>query len=100
MGLVVIRIIFDPNTKHWKGGGYGVGDPWITFGSLRDHFRLFCSLTVPSTLCLAAVGGCGGEQCPSPPPPPPPSSLGWPRLAAAGEKNKEMQRKHDFSATQ
>ena len=26
------------------GGGYGVGDPWITFGSFLDHFRPFCSL--------------------------------------------------------
>ena len=41
----VIRIIFDPNTRQWGGGGvYGVGDPWITFGSFLDHFRPFCSL--------------------------------------------------------
>ena len=40
----VIRIIFDPNTRQWGGGGvYGVGDPWITFGSFLDHFRPFCS---------------------------------------------------------
>ena len=40
-----IWIIFDPNTRHWGGGGvYGVGDPWITFGSFLDHFRPFCSL--------------------------------------------------------
>ena len=42
----VIRIIFDPNTRQWGrgGGGDGVGDPWITFGSFLDHFRPFCSL--------------------------------------------------------
>ena len=41
----VSRIIFDPNSRQWAGGGgYGVGDPWITFGSFLDHFRPFCSL--------------------------------------------------------
>ena len=41
----VIRIIFDPTTRQGRGGGgYGVGDPWITCGSFLDHFRPFCSL--------------------------------------------------------
>ena len=26
------------------GGVYGVGDPWIAFGSFLDHFGPFCSL--------------------------------------------------------
>ena len=39
----MIRNIFDPNTRQWRGGGgYGIGDPWITFGSFLDHFRPFC----------------------------------------------------------
>ena len=40
----VIRIIFDPNTKHWGGGIYGVDLPRITFGSFLDQFRPFCSV--------------------------------------------------------
>ena len=38
----VIRIIFDPNTRQWRGGGFEGGDPWITFGSFLDHFGPFC----------------------------------------------------------
>ena len=42
----VIRIIFDPNTRQWGGGGGGFkgGDQWITFGSFLDHFGPFCLL--------------------------------------------------------
>ena len=40
----VIRIIFDPNTRQWGGGGFKGGDPWITFGSFLDHFGPFCLL--------------------------------------------------------
>ena len=39
----VIRIIFDPNTRQWGGGGgFEGGDPWITFGSFLDHLGPFC----------------------------------------------------------
>ena len=47
----VIRIIFDPNTRQWGGGGvYGVGDPWITFGSFLDHFAHCTFNSVPMVL--------------------------------------------------
>ena len=37
----VIRIIFDPNTRHWGGGGFEGGIPWITLDhswTILDHF--------------------------------------------------------------
>ena len=50
----VIRIIFDPNTRQWGGGGFGGGDPWITLDhswTILDHFA-YCTFNfVPMVLC-------------------------------------------------
>ena len=46
----VIRIIFDPNTRQWGGGGFGGGDPWITLDhswTILDHFA-YCTLNFVS----------------------------------------------------
>ena len=42
----VIRIIFDPNTRQWGGGGFEGGDPWIILGPFWTIL-----LIALSTLC-------------------------------------------------